>query len=443
MNFDEEFEKKFQIDYLKQYYIENIESSAITGIDKINALKFNLHLSLYLDIINRKVMNSTYNFIPYKEVLISKGRNKNPRIISIPCIRDRLVLSIMKDILNDVFGDNISREFIKKKIEKVNEAFKSNSYNCYIKLDMKNFYGSLNHEVLLETIKNIVKNERFIYLVDKAIKGKTISSHERKDNVETSMLGVPQGLPISNILADIYMAEFDKFHLSSTKYKYFRYVDDIIIFCDEKDSESIFNSIFSELEKVLKLQPHPLDESNKSKTCIGKIESTFSYLGYEFKGDSITVREFSIKRYEKALEKIFVDYTNKKIDKAVFLWLLNSKITGVKFENRLYGWIAYFSQINDVKILCHIDNLVKKFFKRFKINNKDMKIKSIRRAFYEITKNLNETKYIPNFDNMDSIQIKKILDELRIKYTEENYIQVFKKFIKRTLKDQEKDTKQY
>lgn len=73
------------------------------GVDRVNFKNFKNNLSENSSIIERKVKNGTYTFSRYKEVLILKGKDKLPRTIYIPTIRDKIVLSLLKEILFNSF----------------------------------------------------------------------------------------------------------------------------------------------------------------------------------------------------------------------------------------------------------------------------------------------------------------------------------------------------
>lgn len=228
------FNECFKKENLEQYYKTNVMYKK-TGLDRINTLTMNKRLTEECEIINRKVMNNTYKFTSYKELLINKGRGKVPRIISTPTLRDRIVLGNLKDILLDAFEGFIDSEFVKKKLDDTIAVYKSEKYDSYIKIDMQKFYDSLNHEILMKKVRKKARKKEFLTLIETAITTPTINEFENTAMVDKKSEGVPQGLPISNILASIYMMDFDNKHKNALNYKYFRYVDDILIFCSSND----------------------------------------------------------------------------------------------------------------------------------------------------------------------------------------------------------------
>lgn len=434
MSFYKKFNSRFSKSRIKQYFFSNLDKFNKVGIDRVNQKNFIDNLDEYSEIISRKVLNGSYNFIPYRQVLIGKGKDKKPRVISIPSIRDRIVLSVLKDILHEEFSDLLNIEYIKKKITRVNKEFTSDKYDTVIKIDMENFYGSLDHDILFNKLWKKVRKKEFKSILTKAIMKQTITMNQHQSEVSLKDKGVPQGLPISNILSDIYMIDFDNANLNSKRFAYFRYVDDILVFCKESESEDIYNHLIKLLEKKLMLKPYKKED--ESKTFIKKLGDEFNYLGYKFYGDLITIRKSSVQKLELRIEKLFNDFKNKPVKLISFIWDLNLKITGVRYKGKNYGWVLYFSQINDETLMFRLDNFITKLAKRYKMynrlfnNSKNYRVKRFVRTYHEIKKNLSDTKYIPNSNNMTEDQKKEILIMKEIAFNKDDLSDVREKFEK-------------
>ncbi|MBK5261677.1 MAG: hypothetical protein JJE17_03765 [Peptostreptococcaceae bacterium] len=145
------------------------------------------------------------------------------------------------------------------------------------------------------------------------------------------------------------------------------------------------------------------DDKNRS----GKLSDGFTYIGYYIEGKKFSVKNDSISKLELGLENIFVGLKHNNYKKEFFAWKLNIRITGCINNKKKYGWLFYFSQINDKKLLYHLDWLVEKLFERFDLIDLYNKysIKKFVRTLSEIINNLHQTEYIPNFDDF-SIQDK-------------------------------------
>jgi len=133
--------------YTKQQY------SYTMGVDGITTNKFAEIIDDEITIIQRKVKNRSYKFSPYKEKLILKGRDSKPRMISIPTNRDILVLSALQKYLADSFRGKLFDRTVHKQISLIKKRIKSGQYDMFLKLDVKNFYPTLDHDILIESVK--------------------------------------------------------------------------------------------------------------------------------------------------------------------------------------------------------------------------------------------------------------------------------------------------
>jgi RNA-directed DNA polymerase len=86
MTIQQQFGKHFSEANLKRIFVEHIVYSGATGIDNLNQYAFRQQLDEQVSILSRKMLAGTYQFTKYKLKLVSKGREKAPREISIPTV---------------------------------------------------------------------------------------------------------------------------------------------------------------------------------------------------------------------------------------------------------------------------------------------------------------------------------------------------------------------
>ncbi len=436
----EEFRRIFTENNLFQIYWDFISYKKSVGIDHINNLKFEKNIKTHIESICEKTLDGTYKFTKYKEKLISKGKNKYPRVLSLPTVRDKITHRALLELLI-IFFDSYTHKF-HNTIQNISKLYKDNLYDSVIRIDIENFYPSINHDILFKILNRNIRKKEINHLIRNAIAQHTVDhNHRKNNNYPIITQGIPQGLSISNILANIYMSPIDNIYsLNNGIFSYFRYVDDILILINEEDEKSIFTKICDDLE-CINLKIHPLGDSN-SKTIISKTNDGFSYIGYVFKNGIISPGNVSIDRLRESIIKIFTlfKYTRNVL---LFKWHLNLKITGFIFNGVKYGWIFYYSQINNETLLKSLDYFVEKQLTRFNIKFTGHQVKRFIRTYKEITKNLGSTKYIPNFDDYTIKMKQKILVEVSstkktFKNDEEIEIQ-FNEFIYKSIKDIERD----
>lgn len=351
------------------------------GIDGTSKQKFDEILDEELSLIQRKIENNTYDFSFYKQKLIVKSMNKT-REISIPTLRDKLVIKYLDFYIRDKFEEVTKNILTAQQIIKEVKNSKP-KYDSFIKLDIQNFFPSINHEILLNKISKKIDDEKILNLIKKVITQSTVDVKTPfKQRIKyNNKVGVPQGLSISGLLSEIYLFDLVQKYSNKNNLKFFRYVDDVLIFCNKSDIEEITKDLKIDFED-LKLTIHDF-EPNSNKSSYGSINESIEFLGYKFQDELISVRETSIQKMYSNISKIFTLYKNKKYSsKDEFITRLNLKITGCVIDGKKYGWISFFSLINDYTLLFTLDKFVEKSCRKFNINYEE--IKKFSRAIYEI-----------------------------------------------------------
>ena len=172
----------------------------------------------------------------------------------------------------------------------------------------------------------------------------------------------------------------------------------------------------------------------------GFITESFEYLGYVLNDNKVTVRKSSVLKIEQSIEELF--RTIKKDNIEYLQWKLNLKITGFILERHKYGWLFFYSQITDLSLLFHLDNVVQKLIKRYKLEDK-IKIKKFVRTYAEMHMALHKTKYIPNLDALKLEDKKVILSniyQINLSDKDKCFVEMqFHKIMKREIRDIEKD----
>lgn len=429
---EELVDKLFGKEHLIEHYDEKIKYKPSIGLDRISPQKFEQDLEENVEIIIRKTKDGSYRFTRYKQLLFTKGPDKPPRAICVPTLRDKLTVSVLNELLEEIYGaecKTITPHLIIYDITK-----KISKYTHFIKLDVKSFYGSIDQDKLIELIKEKITKKEIINLIKNSISTDALI-YPVKEKIKKSerKLGVPEGLPISNTLANIYMNSIDQKYKKFTDISYYRYVDDILIFVNEDKVDDIYKEICDDIN-ALKLS---LNEKKNSNGCI---KDSFEYLGYSISNTGITVRKSSVFKIEQSIEELFRTIAKDNIK--YLEWKLNLKITGFILEKHKYGWLFFYSQINDLKLLFHLDYVVKKIIKRYHLDGK-IQIKRFVRVFSEMRKALHETKYIPNLDKLELDEKKEILSniyDMDLKEKDEYFIEgQFRKIMKREIRDIEKD----
>ena len=186
-----------------------------------------------------------------------------------------------------------------------------------VKIDIKNFFPSINKHILY---RKIVKSS---ILSDSSIE--TIKSFI----FSNKYMGVPLGLAFSNSLSELYMEDFDS--MIQLKWKpllYVRYVDDILLVVNgEVDESNVINFIKEQLN-------HLSLEVNSKKTIVqrsNKENFNFTYLGYHFSKETVKVKKTDTSKLLNKLVRYFKRY-EKNYEKSESFWILYYRL-----KNLIHG----------------------------------------------------------------------------------------------------------
>lgn len=374
---------------LKKIY-KTFNKMQAVGLDGTTKEKFDESLSDELSIIKRKIENESYDFSYYRQKLIIKSENKT-REISIPTLRDKLVHKYLYKYIQKKFHNEIN--LIPSVHTMINDIITTKeNFDFYIKIDIQNFFPSINHEILVKKLKKKINSSRIIGLIEKAITQTTVDVNTpSKERIKyNNKCGVPQGLSISGLLAEIYMAKLMKKYTANQGIKTYRFVDDMLILCSRKDSAKLMTQLQKDFNK-LKVSIHEF-KRNSHKSSYGDMDERFEFLGYVFHNNIVSVRDSSSNKMFINLSKLFSSYKhNKYVSSDEFYFRINLKITGCIIDNKRYGWIHFFSFINDFTLLNTLDRFIEKTCHKLKLDNS--RIKKFSKAIFEI-KNP-KSSYIP------------------------------------------------
>lgn len=352
---------------------------------------------VYFDIVSRKCANGRFRFSPYREKLISRGGHKIPRVICIPSLRDKVVQRQITESLHSIFPESsktpTGSRFIKEIINVLSTPTTQPIWIYHV--DIQQFYDEIPRDQLLTLLAQHIQVPALLNLIKHAIETPSIPNQTKRQDYPKfkRSKGVPQGLSISGVLANIFLHPVDIELKKIEGIRYFRFVDDILTLGEEQQVKSARIQLESELAKrQLKLHTQGADKEHLSQ-----INEPFSYLGYHFSLPNITVRSSSIDRLKLSIVDSFLRYKRHEAsqessvyNKQQLINMLNLRITGAISSKKEYGWLFYYRHITDKTLLHQLDAFVKSLFKRHTdFNDNDIKkIKRFSRAHFEIKHNL-------------------------------------------------------
>ena len=410
-----------------------LASSTGKRTDRLNGFQFAARSAHELSIASAKCLSAQYRFAPFMETLKTKGRDKLPRVIGVPTIRDRVVLHQLNKFLSAVHPDrvpkNVASTYVRSIAADLQAKAGDDIWVCGT--DIKTFYDSIQRDRLSLVLRKRIKFWPALRLIEHSLATPTVPKNTRRHRHDDyrSKKGVPQGLAISNILASIYMEDVDK-PMRTMSVAYYRYVDDVLMF----GGKDAVQKALKTLDSRLKYRGLTLHDVASGKTQVAPLSTPFGYLGYTFKWPVITVRDATVARFLQSIAAKFSDYTHNKARRLekfkyltearvaeIFLMELNERLTGAISEKKRYGWIAYFNQITDLSLLHRLDQTIAGLFARLPdfrgVAPKDLR--KLSRAYFEMKFNP-EGGYVRNYDKIvtPAERVKFLVERGRIGPTE-------------------------
>ena len=304
--------------------------------EKIDVQSFEFHLEDNLFRLQRDLIHKKYQHSSYIGFYI---RDPKVRRIHKAKVQDRVVHHALFRCLSPIFEPTfISRSFsarIKKgthkavkELEIIMRKIEQTHGCCFVlKCDIRKFFDSLDHEILLNIISKRIKDPDALRLTRIIIK--SFSSGFNKNGKSK---GLPLGNLTSQLFANIYLNELDQFIKHKLKIKYYiRYTDDFIIAHQNKNYLLIIKeeiSIF--LKTMLKLSLH------HRKIQIRKYKQGVDFLGYVTLPKARILRTKTKRRIFRKLKQRVQQFKNDEIEEKTLIQCFNSYL-GVLSHANTYG----------------------------------------------------------------------------------------------------------
>lgn len=321
-------------DNLNRAYKRVKSNHGAPGIDGMTVEAALPWLREHRDELLQSIRDGSYQPCPVRRKEIPKPDGSGVRKLGIPTVIDRVIQQAIAQQLGQIFEPLFSdgsygyrpKRSAQQAIRKV-KAYAEEGYSYAVEIDLSKYFDTLNHELLMNLLRRQIQDTRVTELIKRYLKSGVM---ENGVVIKTEE-GSPQGGPLSPLLGNIYLNEFDQ-EMESRGVKVIRYADDIVVMARSKRAASrLRESSRRYLEGKLKLQVN--EEKSKVVSVLG--QKHFKFLGFclgrNGNGIHIRVHRNSLSKAKKKLKELTCRSQGKNVRQVM-----------EKVKVYIRGWLNHF-----------------------------------------------------------------------------------------------------
>lgn len=253
------------------------ESDGCAGIDGVTLERFEDHLEAELTRLRGELVSESYAPLPLLQFTVPKAGG-GQRKLAVPSVRDRVAQLATKAIIEPAFEAEFEQcSFAYRRSRSVQQALnqveqlREAGYEWVVDADITSYFDNVDHQLLLKSVSDLVADPRIVRLITQWIVA-MVYDGQQMTKLEK---GLPQGAPISPMLANLFLDRFDELMLRDGQ-RLVRYADDFLILCRSRpraeEALQLTGQILGELRLALNLE----------KTRVTSFSDGFRFLGATF-----------------------------------------------------------------------------------------------------------------------------------------------------------------
>lgn len=267
------------------------------GTDKVTIPAFEAVAEAELERLYKELKEETYRPMPVRRIHIpKKGKPNEKRPLGIPAIRDRVCQQALKNRLEPIFEPQFSECSFgyrpgKSTHQAMRKIYRELMDGCewIVDADLRDFFGTVHHEPLIDRIAEQVGDGRILKLVRQMLEAGYMENGKKY----ATPSGTPQGSVVSPLFSNIYLNRFDH-EMTYRGYRLTRFADDWVVLCKTQAEAARALRDAKTILESLGLTLHP------DKTKITHIKWGFEFLGYKLKqGKGLSLPREKVKKQSK------------------------------------------------------------------------------------------------------------------------------------------------
>jgi len=323
------FDQVYSIETLRCAWGRVLRNKGSAGVDNETIKMFELNAEKNIRAIHRQLKENRYKTSSIKRCWIDKDSSKEKRPLGIPTVRDRIVQTALRMVIEPIFEIQFSDSSYgfrpgrnQKGALRELDSLMYKGYTTVVDVDLKGYFDSIPHDKLMGYIEKDISDGKILGLIEEFMSASVLDDLQEW----TPEFGCPQGAVISPLLSNIYLDGLDH-KMKDAGYHLIRYADDFVIMCKTDEEAQAALELVGEYTREHGLTIHP----EKTKVVDSAKSEPFEFLGYRFVGHRKYVSKKSLKRFRDNVRKI--TRRSNRYGLAVIIQRLNKV---------LRGWFEYF-----------------------------------------------------------------------------------------------------
>lgn len=316
------------------------------GIDGMTVEDFPKSIREHWPRISSALRTGTYSPAPVRRVFIPKP-DGTKRPLGVPTVLDRMIQQALAQVLSPLFEGGFSDNSYgfregrnaHQAVRKVETCWKEGRRHA-VDCDLKSFFDTVNHERLMQQLREKVRDRKVLGLIRRYLQAGVVLPDGTR---EATPLGVPQGGPLSPLLANIALDPLDK-ELEKRGHHFARYADDFLVMVKSaKAAVRVMEGLTQFVEERLKLVV------NRAKSKVAPLKQC-AFLGFQIGARGKA--EWTIKAYTRFKQRVR-EITRRN---------RGHRVQEVIEELHRYvvGWLNYFGISNTYSGVLELDEWLRR-----------------------------------------------------------------------------------
>jgi RNA-directed DNA polymerase len=313
---------------LRAAFKEVSANQGAAGCDHVTIAQFADDLDEALRRLSEELRTGTYRPQPIRRHWIPKPGSQEKRPLGIPTVRDRVVQTALRMVLEPIFEKDFAahsygfrpRRGCKDALRRVDELL-SAGYVHVVDADLKRYFDTIPHDRLMAAVRRKLSDGRVLRLLEGFLEQRIMDGAEAWTPEE----GTPQGAVVSPLLSNIYLDPLD--HLMAERgYAMVRYADDFVVLCRTPEEATAALAVVQQWTAQAGLKLHP----TKTRVVDARTDG-FDFLGYRFAGGQRRPRDKSLMKLKDAIRAKTPRTAGRSLSAII-----------VDVNRTLRGWFEYF-----------------------------------------------------------------------------------------------------